>query len=190
MLKHLRIICALLLALGCCLPLAQANNKNGDVLEQDPKSSQNQSGVEVPHQYFLPPAPSFEKLDPTEFEDYRKRHYPPYGQLQVLKQVSVGTTVLQPGYYMVKLEAPPVESSSPTPPFPNGRLLIKRQGEVFVELPVAKVIRSDKSLKRNQFVARLVIEPLNPIQPEQVSLEYCAGSACYRTAPLLPGFLQ
>lgn len=97
-------IFALVLSLGmvAMAPLAVGQNINEDIY--DPRSNTGRSGVSTPREYYIPSNPSFQKLDIQEFNDYRKTHYSPYAQVQVLRAIQVGKTYLKPGYYLVKLD--------------------------------------------------------------------------------------
>ncbi len=83
-------------------PLGQALYENNDVY--DPKSSSRKSGVDVPRDFFTPPTPRFEKIDPEEFADYHKTHYSPYAKILIPRPVQIGETRLNQGFYLVKLD--------------------------------------------------------------------------------------
>jgi hypothetical protein len=75
---------------------------NDDI--DDPRDSSSKSGVKTPREYYLPPTPSYERVDLKEFRDYMGTAYSPYAQLQLQHPIQIGNIRLREGYYLVKLD--------------------------------------------------------------------------------------
>jgi hypothetical protein len=91
---------------GVLVSGVKAEYENSDI--PDPASSIRRSGITTPREYYIPPTPPFEKIDPREFEDYGRLAYSPYTQLQIPRPIMVGRIRLKEGYYLVKLDIGPV----------------------------------------------------------------------------------
>ncbi len=210
------------------LGLAYGEYENSDLW--DPGSSVNQSGVETPREYFLPPPPDYEKVDPKEFQDYHNTYYSPYAQLQIFQPIQVGQTKIKTGYYLVKpdiVEPPPApiitQEAQPSllerigvyepkqeppslskrkvfpavndPAIPPERqaqvcLLLKQEGAIQIAIPVAQSRWQEKSLKKGQSTARLILETGDVLHPTLLSIQYCVRKICYQSVTLTPGLIQ
>jgi len=142
----------------------------------DPRSSLHRSGVDVPRDYFQPPIPAYNKLDPAEYQDYHKKAYSPYARLAILRQVQYNDTVLPAGYYLVK-KTPIV-------------LIIKQGGEEKLILPIIHWEVTGQTKKKAETKASWVINPDNLLTPQTLYLQYCDEVGCYKTGPITPGLLE
>lgn len=190
---------------------AHANDDHYDVSPNyiDDRSSFNQSGVKTPRDYFLPPTPVYENLDPTEDLDYIKTEYPPYAAILLPRALRIGNITLPAGYYQLKLsivdafsiaqqnsakpkkrkDYPMVGSKPKDGPMPQFRFLLKQSGEVKASIPVIQSEETPKKIK-GQPQGVLVIEAGAVLEQKPVSLKFCVQNICYRSAPILPGLIQ
>lgn len=170
-----RFLILLVLIIGTSL--AYAEYVNDDIY--DPKSSRNKSGVNTPREYYIPPNPPYEKIDPKEFADYHKTYYSPYAQLQVPRPIQIGNVRLREGYYLVKLDvvdppprplnlSPPSSPSVDSQPTPPNTSLFEKAQTVW---PWQKNEKNEvQNSQKRKFYPAVHPDVIDPYERPQVSL--------------------
>ena len=71
----------------------------------DPGNSNGKAHAEKPlkRDFFIPPIPAFEDLDPEEFEELTKKGYTPYVVARFHFDIRVNGKVMPKGYYQIKV---------------------------------------------------------------------------------------
>lgn len=203
--------------------------------EVDPRSSDGKSGLPPKSEYFIPKIPDPTKRDNDEALDYDGTIYSPYGFLRLPYRIVVQTptnetanqsrslkpaTMLEPGYYLVKIALPPERPSvyQQKRKFPwinkqparvyepevvsSGQMVLKQQGEIIATLDIEsqserphpdnkkEAKKLAKSLRKTDPIVTVVAESASPLNANAIQLEYCDQNLCFRSRPLFEALLK
>lgn len=157
----------------------------------DHRSSETTSGNKTPIDWFEPPIPDPDKVDPNEYRDYLGTTDSPYAFLKVPMPITIGDKTLNPGFYLVKFDMPQGVPQKPRKVFffkahrqfyppvyptvvadpqgqPVAQLMIKQAGEIITSMPIASVetFPPPPKPKWYQFGKRFKQEVAEPPSPQ------------------------
>jgi hypothetical protein len=191
----------------------------------DHRSSEPLSGNTTPTDWFIPNIPDPDKADPDEYRDYLGQVDSPYAFLKLPFAFQYAGQTVPAGFYLVKFDMPnatprparrrfgikgpklfypPVYPTQVSPSSSQVGLMLKKEGEIVIMLPIQETLTFAPPPKPKWYQfgkrvkAQLAASPEpraellpvanHPQNPQGFQVVYChtlpETSVCYRSVPL------